>query len=400
MNPIVVPMLSIITPTFNRSFQLKNVYNSLLKNNNNCFEWIIVDDGSDDSTGKEVTKWMSEKKINIRYVFQDNAGVTCARERGEHMVNTEWMTWIDSDDIFKEHAVDRIFECITKFSEELNANKCAGLLFPLEINGKYEITTGRHTLTEQYYKYGLSGEFMAVMKTNIHNRFGFPKFRGERFVTESVLFRKIDYYYYYLCLNIPIVIRRYLNDGLTSNINSIHDNNEYGTAYSIKTDCAYGRHMGVLKRAQAYTDYNNYLHNCLQVEEDIFPELRVPLGIKIFSQVFYNNFLLSFLRSVLVYPFPYKKIPPKSEIVLYGAGNIGQAYMRQISVTNYCNIKLWVDMMHSVKHKMGLNVKAPEALSNLKEFDYIVLAIKSQKERKKVYEQLIELGIATYKIID
>ena len=59
-------IISVITPSYNREKLLINAYNSLLKQSNKSFEWIIVDDGSKDNTGILVTNLINDKKINIK----------------------------------------------------------------------------------------------------------------------------------------------------------------------------------------------------------------------------------------------------------------------------------------------------------------------------------------------
>lgn len=67
-------LVSVITPSFNRANLLKNAYNSLLCQTNSAFEWIIVDDGSNDQTEEVVSQMMAEKKIDIQYFKKENGG--------------------------------------------------------------------------------------------------------------------------------------------------------------------------------------------------------------------------------------------------------------------------------------------------------------------------------------
>ena len=55
-------MLTIFTPTFNRT--LPRLYESLLKQTDHNFEWLIVDDGSKDDT-EEIVKTFSEEHFKI-----------------------------------------------------------------------------------------------------------------------------------------------------------------------------------------------------------------------------------------------------------------------------------------------------------------------------------------------
>ena len=88
-------VVSIITPTYNRAHLLSRVWASLLKQTEQRFQWIIVDDGSTDST-REVVEDFNDHRII--YVWQENQGVNGARNRGEQEISTEYVIYLDSDD--------------------------------------------------------------------------------------------------------------------------------------------------------------------------------------------------------------------------------------------------------------------------------------------------------------
>ena len=67
-------MITVYTATYNRAYVLENLYNSLLRQSNQSFEWLIIDDGSQDNTHKLVSKWIKDDKIKITYKFQQNKG--------------------------------------------------------------------------------------------------------------------------------------------------------------------------------------------------------------------------------------------------------------------------------------------------------------------------------------
>ncbi|HFZ4756363.1 TPA: glycosyltransferase family A protein, partial [Streptococcus agalactiae] len=51
-------MLYIFTPTFNRGYRLSYLYDSLCNQTNKNFIWLIVDDGSEDSTKEIVSNYI------------------------------------------------------------------------------------------------------------------------------------------------------------------------------------------------------------------------------------------------------------------------------------------------------------------------------------------------------
>jgi glycosyltransferase involved in cell wall biosynthesis len=67
--------LSILTPTYNRSYILPKLFESLCTQSNHNFEWVIIDDGSTDDTEELVSNWISkELKFDIKYHKKKNGG--------------------------------------------------------------------------------------------------------------------------------------------------------------------------------------------------------------------------------------------------------------------------------------------------------------------------------------
>lgn len=98
-------MLTIFTPTFNRAHTLPRLYESLLKQTDHNFEWLIVDDGSKDDT-EEIVKTFSEEHFKIRYIKQENGGKHIATNVGLKSAQGDLFTVLDSDDWFYPDAVE------------------------------------------------------------------------------------------------------------------------------------------------------------------------------------------------------------------------------------------------------------------------------------------------------
>ena len=62
--------ITVFTPTFNRAHILPKLYNSLLKQTNQNFEWLIVDDGSTDNSKTIIDEWIKQNRIVIKYFYQ------------------------------------------------------------------------------------------------------------------------------------------------------------------------------------------------------------------------------------------------------------------------------------------------------------------------------------------
>ena len=81
------PVVSIVTPTYNRAHLLPRVWASLVRQTETNFEWIVVDDGSSDDT-REVVLWFNDPCIH--YVHQENRGAIEARNRGDSKVRADY----------------------------------------------------------------------------------------------------------------------------------------------------------------------------------------------------------------------------------------------------------------------------------------------------------------------
>ena len=107
--------MTIITPTYNRAAFLPKLYESLLRQTNKDFDWLVVDDGSQDETLGLISRYIEEKKIKIVYERQQNAGKHTALNRGIAMIASELTFIVDSDDYLPADAVDIILSYHEKY---------------------------------------------------------------------------------------------------------------------------------------------------------------------------------------------------------------------------------------------------------------------------------------------
>lgn len=85
--------VTVIIPTYNRYELLKRAIFSLENQSHKVDEIIVVDDGSSDTTLK-----IKQDFPHILYFYQNNSGVSSARNLGIHHAKNEWLAFLDSDD--------------------------------------------------------------------------------------------------------------------------------------------------------------------------------------------------------------------------------------------------------------------------------------------------------------
>ena len=97
-------MVSVIIPTFNRSHDLGRAIQSVVDQTFFDWELIVVDDGSSDDTPSVVRQFSDER---IRFVQQQRAGVSSARNRGIGLTERPWVAFLDSDDYWQPTKLKR-----------------------------------------------------------------------------------------------------------------------------------------------------------------------------------------------------------------------------------------------------------------------------------------------------
>jgi glycosyltransferase involved in cell wall biosynthesis len=89
---------SVIIPLFNKAPYIEKALRSVLAQTFTDYELIVVDDGSQDDSANVAEKVLAESVIRHQLIHQDNAGVSCARNRGVANSQGEYLCFFDADD--------------------------------------------------------------------------------------------------------------------------------------------------------------------------------------------------------------------------------------------------------------------------------------------------------------
>ena len=92
-----MPKVSVIIPTYNRLSMVKEAVDSVLKQNFEDFELIVVDDGSTDETVKEIKRYGGRVRL---LQHSENRGVSAARNKGILHAKGKYIAFLDSDDLW------------------------------------------------------------------------------------------------------------------------------------------------------------------------------------------------------------------------------------------------------------------------------------------------------------
>ena len=160
---------SIITPTYNRAHTIERAIKSMQSQSYTNWEMIIVDDGSTDNT-EEILRPYLKSDNRIKYIkVKQNGGVGKARNIGFKNISddTDWVGFLDSDDIFVYNALELMKNKIEEFpdvkhfsfSTQYENGKSACKIKHDNLLGSYEIVLGKNN--------EVSGEFNSLLHKSI-----------------------------------------------------------------------------------------------------------------------------------------------------------------------------------------------------------------------------------------
>lgn len=109
--PYEKPLISVLTPSWDRAKFLPMLISSLKKQTFKNFEWIIGNDGSSDGTHELLLSAFEELDFRVTYI---NSSLRIGKAKMDNMLvdnaNADYLLWCDADDYFSPHAFKDLYE--------------------------------------------------------------------------------------------------------------------------------------------------------------------------------------------------------------------------------------------------------------------------------------------------
>lgn len=244
--------ITVFTPAYNRAYCLHRLYESLLKQKNQHFVWLIVDDGSTDNTKALAQQWMDEQRLDIRYIYKANGGMHTAHNAAYKNIDTELNVCIDSDDFMPVDAIESIYQSWQKIKGDGSIAGLIGLdesidgkLIGTEFNEEYKPTT----LEEFYYKQNGRGDKKLVLRSELTRAYpGYPEYAEERLVPLDTLYVLICRDYKLMPINQVWCTVDYQPDGSSATIVSQYFKSPKGFRYAREVHMKYSSLLKVKVR--------------------------------------------------------------------------------------------------------------------------------------------------------
>ncbi len=158
MNPNL--KLSIITPNYNYATFIGETIESVINQDYEPFEYIIVDDGSTDNSVEVINEYIEKYPSKIILIQQENRGQSAAINVGLHKATGDIIGWINSDDTFCKNTFSEIAQM---FKKKPNSDIVFGDINIMDFGGDF-IYRKRHL--EFNYLSGCFLSFASIMNSN------------------------------------------------------------------------------------------------------------------------------------------------------------------------------------------------------------------------------------------
>ena len=289
--------ITVFTPTYNRAYCLDQVYQSLLKQTNQDFLWLVIDDGSTDTTKELIASWVAEGKIAIQYHYQENLGMHGGHNAAYRLITTELNVCIDSDDFMPVDAIEKILYHYPSIKDN---PKFAGLV-GLDADKKGDIigtiipeTVKETTLYDIYNVHKVTGDKKLVYKTAVVKKYpAYPIYKGERFVPLGYLYQLIDQDYVLLPVNEVFCTVEYMEDGSSMNMLKQYRRHPKGFAFSRKSRMKLsGSFKDTFKNAIHYVSSSLFSKNWNFIQESpkkLVTVFAIPLGVVLHYYIKYKT---------------------------------------------------------------------------------------------------------------
>lgn len=370
------PLLAVVVPVYNRENYIERCIKSIQGQTYKNLEIIIVDDGSEDKS-PQICMELADDDLRIEYIrFPENKGVVAARNAGiNHAIRrgAELITFVDSDDWIENdlyrQMVEEIGDCDIAIEGWINIDSDIWKS-PMK-KGIYSGKRIECIWNEMFYDGGIWG-----------------------FVWDK-LYR----------VDIVRQIYKLIDDKLSGVEDMIFVHNYLLNCKTVRLSDVGGYHHGCLHEdslyrktiAQGFKILDGYANALIKTYSTHYykEELLVRLydDIIMWTKVILHDTLCVKSRGTFYYPY-FGRLDGK-RVILYGAGEVGRVYYREIQKEKEVELVLWVDKNYKSK---GMDVCGPNMIGKV-EYDYIIIGVQSEEAYVEIKAELLNMGVEEQKLL-
>lgn len=438
-----MPEISVIVPLYNAIKYLQEAIDSVLSQTFQDFEIIVIDDCSTDGSWELANRLYGEHERVSLYRHECNMTAGCARNTGLEHAQGKYIAFLDSDDLYMPEALATMHRAAEQYSAEVVHSP--GCLIPQGDQEQVSTEDGFRTIIfddmpisdkatllsadKEYRIRQWAGRKLYGTIWNKMFRRDFLEERGIRFETDVwpgedaiFLFRCVFYSERYVCLPDVFYIYRRPNTSVTrkkrdaqfiarqvknmaAKIKALDTYMDDISWFSDKPELQDKvREFAITDTDPPFIQPGYHSQGLVEGKEEeicqAFKEIYGEQGY--FAYWYFHHYHLlkagaGATNEGQSYIFPYHLFQEGERTVIYGAGESGQSFYRQLQRQNYLKPVGIVDKRAKELNTPDFPVQPIEDLKNM-DFDAILIAVINEKAAKEISESLIKIGILTPKI--
>lgn len=390
------PLISVIIPVYNVESYVAHCIESVIAQTYKNLEIILVYGDSTDESEKICEQYVGIDK-RIKTVYQKNRGLSDARNIGVETAKGEYLSFIDSDDWVDCRFIEVMYETAKATGCEIVQCGHMNVIDDTEYDGQdigKAVIYSREEYSQAAYTllgWKCSVAWNKLYKRNLFVGIQYPvgKSHEDEFTTYKIVWNaeKIAVLstkmYFYRQRNTSLMGQDYSLKRLDAR-EAFRERAEFyqNRNCDTLTKMVYGKlliwdkyHLPLVKKLEGnHADIVEKMELEIRHLEEKVRNSRKKHGMKFHC-----------------YLFPFADIPRGSNIILYGAGNVGHMYYRQILESGYCNVILWVDKNYRECREEGLVVSSIKEIEKYSQkSDYLVIAIKDTSLALQVKAEMVE----------
>ncbi len=378
-------LLTVIVPIYNSEKYLAKCLDSICRQRVSGLKIILVDDGSTDNSF-EICKEYEKENGRISVIHKENEGPISARRCGVLACDTEYVTFVDSDDWLEDNAYEAVLPYLCNGIDVISFEHYMG-------NVKSSVQIHSWIREGFYSKTDMEEELYPIMVWNMSkNSYGLNPSLCNKVVKRDYYVRSYEQarelqFHYGEDIVIIYPLMQWIN-----------------TFYHISKPLYHHRKWRNNQAAYVVDDdYFDHAYKCycyLRDKLDGIPNAKkqIEYAYMLFADTRKRLFWHDEKSWAMQYIFPFDKVPKGSNIVIYGAGRVGKEYMTQLQKIEYCNVVAWID-----QKKVKLNdietitIEQFDSTSTI--YDYVIVSVKNEAVKNEVYDELSKKSVPKEKII-
>ncbi len=366
-------LISVIVPIYNVAAYLCQCVDSIRLQTYANLEIILVDDGSTDEGGAICDTYASiDSRIIV--VHKENGGLVSARKAGLNIATGSYIAFVDGDDwilpemyeellsialktdadivesgyVNQKNKIDfHSHECIYKLSDEMTIKNIIE-----DWLADCSKSVVRSTIWSKLYRVNLIKEAYSHVPNQMNFGEDWIAFLWLIKLSNFISVTEMSYYCY-----------RVRNDS----ISHIYNYQYYRKAYEL------------------YSYVTNFIsENYPYVDSKKLDLWFLTWGKMLNHQVSYGNGW-----DLLIYQFPSPEMLNGKKIILYGAGNVGRDYYKQLSIYENIDIVAWVDQAPDKYNYEFYDIKDLDVGFSQK-YDFVLLAVLRENLAEAIRQEIVE----------